>query len=185
MRLHIPEGWDQLVDRIVDDAGNRAVVLLDGGSGAGKSTLAAQLAITLMPRLGKMQLITMDELYAGWEGLAAGSRILADDVLDPDAPGYRRWDWELGRRDNRVHLDPKRPLLVEGCGALTTVTARKATTSLWLELDAVSRRRRALDRDGELFHPWWERWAAQEQEHWRVNAPQQLADLVLTGQTTD
>ena len=34
--------------------------------------------------------------------------------------------------------------------------------TVWLQLPEAQRRRRALARDGEIYRPHWERWAAQE-----------------------
>ena len=60
---------DRLVGAIRDAApSRRPVVLLDGRSGSGKTVLAESLA----PRLDA-QLVSLDELYPGWEGLEAGS----------------------------------------------------------------------------------------------------------------
>lgn len=184
MHLTLPRDWDRLISRICDDAGERAVILLDGGSGAGKSTLAAHLVAGLRSSLGPVQLVAMDQLYAGWLGLADGSRMVAREVLAAN-PGYHPWDWQHGRRGPRVALDPASPLLVEGCGSLTKDTSTSATTRLWLEMDAVERQRRAIDRDGDLFRPWWDRWAAQEQRHWALNDPPALADVIITGQLDD
>lgn len=182
--VRLPGDWDRLVAGIVNDAGDRAVVLLDGGSGAGKSTLAAQLVTALRPHLGPVQLVAMDQLYAGWHGLAEGSRMVATQVLADD-PHYHPWDWANGCRLARVDLDPHKALLVEGCGSLTRATAPLATTRLWLEMDADTRKRRAIDRDGDLFRPWWDTWAAQEQQHWELNDPRALADVIITGQLDD
>lgn len=177
----LPHDWELLLSQICLAAGQRAVILLDGGSGAGKSTLAAQLVAELAPVLGPVQLVAMDQLYAGWGGLAEGSRLVTHEVLAAK-PGYHPWDWERDRRSPWVALDPASHLLVEGCGSLTTDTAAAATTRLWLEMDVGARKRRALDRDGELFRPWWDRWAVQEQRHWEANNPRALADLIVTGQ---
>ena len=155
----------------------RVVVLIDGGAGAGKSTLAEQV---MAHWAGAVQLVGMDSLYPGWDGLAEGSAIVARDVLRPTGPGYRSWDWERGEPGPWVPLDPEVSLVVEGCGALTADTRRLADLAVWCELDPVRRRELAIARDGERFAVHWDQWAAQEAAHWAANQPWTLADLVVS-----
>ena len=51
-------------------AGPNPVVLIDGPSGAGKSTLADAL-VAHWPRPNTPQLVRMDDIYPGWDGLDA------------------------------------------------------------------------------------------------------------------
>ncbi len=157
---------------------SRAVVLIDGGSGSGKSVFAGRLA-DAWPR--GVQVVSLDALYPGWDGLAAGSAAVPA-LTRPDAPGYRAWDWAAAAPGRVVPLDPRVDLIVEGCGALTPPNRRLATAGVWLDLDASQRRLRALARDGETFAPHWERWAAQERAHWAANRPADLADVVVAGE---
>ncbi len=183
--LMLPAGLETLVRRLVDDArGRRLVVLLDGGSGSGKTTLATTLAAQLRPEVGPVQLISLDDVYPGWSGLAAAGRAVTGTILRPAAPGYRRWNWDTGTPADWRALDPNMPILVEGCGALSRASAPLASTRLWLEKDAAARKELALSRsDGAGFRPWWDHWAAQERSHWAVNRPWELADfwLLTTG----
>lgn len=170
---------EAVVRRIDADArGRRPVVLVDGGSGSGKTTLADEL----IGRLGAhWQLVSLDDAYPGWSGLAAASRAVSRTMLRRDAPGYRSWDWRRSRPGPWRQLDPERPILIEGCGAITADAAARASTSIWLELDLAERRRRALARpaDGHSFADYWDMWTEQEAEHWRSNRPRERATLVL------
>ncbi|MBW8764642.1 MAG: ATP-binding protein, partial [Microbacterium sp.] len=95
---------DGLVAAIRDTAGSRrAVVLIDGRSGAGKTVLAEALA----PRLGA-QLVSLDELYPGWDGLEAGSDAVHETVLRARDPGWTRWDWASARAAEWHPVDPDR-----------------------------------------------------------------------------
>lgn len=150
-------------------------MLIDGGSGAGKTTLARDLA----PRLDA-QLVSLDDVYPGWDGLAAASAAVHETVLRATDPGYTGWDWAADRAAGWHPLDPSRAIVVEGCGALSRAARGLATYAVWVELDSAERRRRALARDPD-FAPHWDRWAAQEREFWAREHPQQLADVVIAG----
>lgn len=165
---------DRLVER-ARRAPGRVVVLVDGGSGAGKTTLAGELA----PRLGA-QFVSLDDLSPGWQGLAAGAAAVAGTVLRDRDPGWRRWDWHA-QADAEWHpVDPVRPIVIEGCGALNRAARQRASLGVWIELDAAERRRRALARDGDVFAPHWDEWARQEAAFREIEPPTELADVVWT-----
>lgn len=152
----------------------RPVVLVDGRSGAGKSTLGALLA----PRLGA-DLVRLDDVYPGWDGLDAAVEHVREHVLGAASPRFRRWDWAADRPGSWRVLRPGVPLVVEGSGVLSRENARLATFAVWVELDEAERRRRALARDGDAYAPHWERWAAQEDASVRRERPAALADAVV------
>jgi hypothetical protein len=54
---------------------------------------------------------------------------------------------------------------------------------VWIRLDQVERRRRALARDGQMIHQHWDRWAAQEQAFFARERPDTLADAIMDGRT--
>ncbi|NHI16926.1 hypothetical protein [Microbacterium excoecariae] len=149
-------------------------LVIDGRSGAGKTTLARAVATARGARL-----VSLDEFYPGWGGLAratpVAARILTDHAAGRAAT-YRRWDWARGEYETRERrVDPGEPLVVEGCGSLSPAAARAATCAVWLDADAHARRDRALARDGDGFRPFWDMWAAQEDAHILDHAPESLA----------
>jgi energy-coupling factor transporter ATP-binding protein EcfA2 len=158
------------------------VVLVDGRSGAGKSTLAHRL-VARWPQRGRVQLVALDSLYPGWGGLDAGVEYARDSILVPHARGligvWQRWDWDTGERAEAHAVDPSLPLIVEGAGLLTPRTAPLGDVRVWLEAPTATRRRRALDRDGDGYRPHWDEWAVQEQAHLDRDTPAQRATLVL------
>lgn len=180
--VELPGDWDALVGAVLDQAaGRRLVVLLDGGSGAGKTTLAHELHARLTTELGPIQLVSLDDAYPGWGGLAAASDWVWQTILRQTDPGHPTWDWTRHQTAGWVGLDPELPIIVEGCGALSRASAPLASTRIWVEMAADQRRDRALARDGEGYRPWWDAWAAQEQTHWLHNRPWELADLIVSG----
>ncbi|MDI6023234.1 hypothetical protein QBL02_06715 [Leucobacter sp. UT-8R-CII-1-4] len=175
-----------------------AVLLIDGRSGSGKTYLAKQLAES------GAQLLHLDLLYPGWGGLAEGSESVVSAL---DLGRYQRYDWAAGAfEDEWTELDLTTPLIVEGCGALTvanqaaalrwaqrvaerqakvwsaagrpSATVEAVVKTLWLECDDRLRRERALARDGDIFAPHWDEWAAQELAHFAAHKPWEFADQV-------
>jgi uridine kinase len=168
---------DTLTTAIRDTAaGRRVVVLIDGRSGAGKTVLAEALAL----RLGA-QLVSLDDVYPGWDGLEAGSDAVHETVLRPRAPGWTRWDWAAARAAEWHPLDPNRALVIEGCGALSRANRALATFGIWIEVDADERRRRSSLRDYGRFDRYWQPWAAQEDAFIARERPQELADVIREG----
>ncbi|WP_258064787.1 ATP-binding protein [Pseudoclavibacter sp. AY1H1] len=182
-------GVAALLDRVLADArGSRPVVIIDGGSGSGKTTLAGELLAEFRARgFESAQLVSLDDAYPGWGGLAAASQAVHRDMLHPEQlgpphrPGYESWDWAADAPGPWRELDGSAPLIVEGCGSLSHESAPLATTSVWIELDEAHRKPRALSRPADVgvFAEFWEMWAAQEREHWRRNAPFLLADVII------
>jgi len=151
----------------------RLVVLIDGRSGTGKTTLGDALAAEL-----DAQIVHLDDVYPGWDGLRAASEAVVTDVLGP-ASGHTRWDWSTSQPAGWTAVDPERPIVIEGCGALSRASAPLASLRVWLEADDALRRRRAIERDGEVFAKEWERWAAQEEAFIATEDPVSLADVVV------
>lgn len=157
-------------------------MLIDGRSGAGKSSLARAL-IARWPLKGRVQRVALDSLYPGWDGLEAGVALAREQILVPHARGlvgvWHRWDWDAGQPAEAHAVDPSLPLVVEGSGLLTAKTARLGDVRVWLESPLVSRRTRALARDGETFRPHWDRWALQEDRHVATDDPGRRATHVF------
>ena len=163
------------VDRILARiSGERPVILIDGRSGSGKTELATELA----PRLGA-QLVRLDDVFPGWDGLEAASERVRTDILV--AGRWQRWDWVADAPAEWHELDPTRALIVEGSGALSRANHALATLGVWVELDEPTRKTRALARDGALYEPHWDEWAAQEQRFFDRERPDLVADVVVAG----
>ncbi|WP_309104582.1 hypothetical protein [Microbacterium sp.] len=172
--------------RIVDDvrsiAAANPVVVIDGRSGAGKTSLA-RLLVEHWPLAGRVQLIALDSLYPGWDGLDAGVDRATDGILRPHGRGligtWRQWDWEHETDAESHAVDPALGVILEGCGVLTPTTAPLADVRVWVEAAEPARRSRALQRDGETYRPHWDRWAAQEQRHIERDDPRSLATRIV------
>lgn len=182
------EQWPADVGHILDalPPDGPQVVLIDGFSGAGKSTIADLVVPAWAERSGiRPQLVRLELLYPGWDGLAAASEQILRGVLEPIAIGrtgvWRRWDWTADAAAESHAVDARIPLVIEGVGALTRANRALAGLGVWVELDEQTRRRRALDRDGDTYRPHWERWAAQERRFVERENPRALADFAIDG----
>jgi hypothetical protein len=153
------------------------VLLIDGRSGSGKT----ELARAIVAGVPSAQLLRLDEVYPGWSGLEEGSRYVREHVLAADAPRWQRWDWHAGERAEWHSIDADRPLVVEGCGALSHANRALACFGIWVSLDPALRKRRALARDGETYAPHWDEWAAQEDHFLTRENPAALADAIVDG----
>ena len=148
------------------------VILIDGRSGAGKTELAEQIA-HVTPGA---QVVHLDDLYPGWDGLDAGSAAVAHLLT---TYRWRSWDWARRRPGRFKQIDETRPIIVEGVGALSRTSRPFARVAIWVELDDSTRKVRALARDGQSFEPFWDRWAAQELSFIAREHPQSLADVIV------
>jgi uridine kinase len=160
-------------------AGDTRVLAIDGRSGAGKSTLAALAARRLTAPV-----VSLEDLYGGWDGLSDGVALLRSAVLEPLAQRRRasvpRYDWRAQQwREPRV-IEPPTLLIVEGVGAGAGELAPYTSLLVWLEDEAQDRRERTDARDGELYGALnWQRWARQEEAYLASERPRERADLVL------
>lgn len=163
-------------------AASNPVVLIDGCSGAGKSTLAARV-VEEWPLVGRVQVIALDSLYPGWDGLDGGVERALEGILRPHGRGklgaWQRWDWERATEAETHAVDPALGVIVEGSGLLTPATAALGDVRVWLEAAEPVRKRRALTRDGETYRPHWDRWAAQERAHIARDDPRSLATRTI------
>jgi uridine kinase len=150
------------------------VLLIDGRSGSGKTDLAA----AIIEGSSEIQLVRLDDLYPGWDGLAEGSASVARMLVEHR---WRSWDWAADAPDGWHTIDPHRPLVVEGMGSISARSRSIADFAIWVELDAAKRKSRALERDGDAYAPHWSRWAAQEEAYLEREHPRFMADEVIDG----
>jgi uridine kinase len=157
------------------------LVCIDGPSGSGKTTLAARLAAAL----GEPPVLHMDDIYPGWDGLAASVPLLYEQVVAPLAAGraacYRRYDWHRGEFAEARALGTPELLIVEGAGCGARMIAERAVLLMWIEAPRDVRFRRGIARDGETYRPHWERWARQETAHFAAEATACRADVRVDG----
>jgi len=158
------------------------IICVDGRSGAGKTTLAREV-VRQDPRIA---VIALESFYRGWDGLMAGPPRLVQQVLRPWVAGLparaRQWNWQEMTWERELVSMP-RPrsglVLIEGCAAGAQIFESFMAGLVWLEAPITERYERAMARDGKVFEPHWEKWAAQEAQYIAREEPRQRADLTL------
>lgn len=159
--------------------GRTRLVCVDGPSGSGKTVLADRLAAAF----GTPTVVHMDDLYPGWDGLAAAVTELSERIVAPlvagRAAGYRRYDWVAGAYAEEHDIGQPDVLVVEGVGAGSA--AAHATELIWVEAPRDVRFRRGIERDGEAYRPHWERWARQEDALFAQDHTRDRATLLVDG----
>ncbi|MGV8845233.1 4-amino-4-deoxy-L-arabinose transferase [Tessaracoccus sp.] len=160
------------------------MIAIDGPSGAGKTTFAAMVAEELHRRTRtRPQVVHMDDIFPGWDGLTEAVDLVAELVLEPLSAGiggrFRRWDWLAGARAEWVEVPMADWVVVEGVGSGSRRCRPHLAALAWMEADVAVRMARGIERDGELFRPHWQRWAIQEQALFAAENTRDHADVIL------
>ncbi|GHC84707.1 adenylate kinase [Nocardiopsis terrae] len=166
------------------------VVAVEGRSGSGKSTVAEEVRRALADRGEPVAVLTMEDLYPGWDGLAEAPVLLRDRVLLPLSRGreasWYRYDWERGGfGTERVGLpadlaEGGGTLIVEGCGSGAAPVRGLVDLLVWVEAPGRVRAERLDNRDdAEAYAPHRARWARQEDSLYARDHPRDRADLHL------
>lgn len=148
--------------------------LIDGRSGSGKTELGRAIAA----KWPAVQLVKLDDFYPGWDGLDAASAMVPHIL---STLRWQEWNWVTNEAGAWHELDGDRPIVIEGVGAVSRESAPLADHTMWVELDDVTRKKRALERDGDAYAPYWERWARQELRFIARENPKALVDEILDG----
>ncbi|WP_328304042.1 hypothetical protein [Actinomycetospora sp. NBC_00405] len=144
-------------------AGDTILVGVDGFSGAGKTALSEALG-----RREGVQVVSIEEFYPGWDGLAQGPPRAADGLVEPlrnrRTPRWRSWDWEHDREGpERERPLPGPVVILEGCGAGARVLRAHQALTVWVDVAPHERERRLREReDWPAYAPHREAWQHRE-----------------------
>jgi len=174
----------ELTEIILESSAKTPIVLIDGKAGCGKSTFAKELQNCVF-REGESapRVLHLDDLYPGWDGLAAGveylNRVILTPLLKTGSATWQEYHWAKQKRSTWREFTGNTPLIVEGCGAINSFTHDFALASVWLEADETTRKKRWQERDGHRFDGYWQSWAAQELDFHSLQKSRDLADYLV------
>jgi uridine kinase len=153
--------------------------LIDGPSGSGKTTLSNEIESQWKSAV-KLQVVHMDDLYPGWDGLGLGAlhvlRMLQERSRGEDTH-WQRYDWDAKSLREWHSVDAREPLLIEGCGSTPAGAQELSQVRLWVDAPEAVRKERALSRKGENFAEHWTQWDEQFEDYCVVHNPQARATL--------
>ncbi len=160
---------------------------MDGPAGSGKTTLAGALVECFRDAGATVQVVHMDDVYAGWAGLKDGMATFAESVVDPLRAGetgrYRRYDWEQGAYAEEHQVPPCDVLVVEGVGSGAATYDDVITCLVWVEAPRDVRLARGLARDGEGMRQHWLSWRLEEDTMFDRERTEARADLAVDGES--
>lgn len=140
------------------------IIGIDGRSGSGKTRLSGLLEQSLSAERIGVRVLNLDSIYPGWDGLAEGTktwRKISRNLREGKPASYREWDWHADAPGHEHTINPAHETVIicEGVGAIAGTCNVRIVVRAPDEL----RYRRAINRDGDMYRPHWERWAAQEE----------------------
>lgn len=148
----------------LNDAALPLIIGIDGRSGSGKTQLADMLNFSFTAEHFAVRVLHLDSIYPGWDGLEEGTktwRKISRNLRKGKPASYREWDWHADAPGTEHTINPAQETVIicEGVGA----SAGTCDVRIVVRAPDELRYRRAIDRDGEMYRPHWERWAAQEE----------------------
>ena len=174
---------ESAIGKIEPIADSNPIILIDGRAGAGKSEFAKALQNELFRALEQApRVISMEELYSGWDGLNDGALRLIREILIPlqksNETFWYPYDWEQQAVSENISSFKKQtPLIIEGCGALSLASSELADFRIWIDAHEDIRKQRFSERDRGLFDKYFDSWAAQEDAFYSTHRSAELADL--------
>lgn len=152
---------------------------IDGKGAAGKTTLAAAVAAVLPGAV----VVHVDDFarprVETWERDRFVEQVLVP-LLGGRPARYERWDWGRDASAGWDEVAVGVPVVVEGVSSTDVRLGVPWDVTLWLDLPAEVRLRRALERDGEGMRAQWvERWMPAEDAYEATQRPQDRVDAVV------
>lgn len=192
MSSNFSSGLEKAFELLIDkqESGRLPIVLIDGRAASGKSLFAKELAeLYFKSERQAARIVSMDDLYPGWDGLATGSIYLLTQILTPLSQAktatWQVWNWAENKRGAEDPVNGHREfsggtaLIVEGCGSLSRLTSELADLAIWIEADLAVRRTRFNQRDSGKFDGYFTTWSAQEDEFYEREKSSELAHLII------
>jgi len=162
--------------------GSVRVITIDGPAGSGKTTLASALSMTL----GQCPIVTMDDVYEGWDlGLSDQTfqRVIEQVLLPLREHGtarYEKFDWHQKKFNSWIAIPPSKFLILDGVGSGHPLLRSFVNLSLWVEADVDLLLNRVLNRDGQEIREEMLRWQQHEKQFFNRHKIRESADYIFS-----
>ncbi|MBO0836883.1 MAG: uridine kinase [Actinobacteria bacterium] len=161
------------------------LVAIDGAGGAGKSSLAA----SIVQQIDNAYVISLDDFarpsVPGWDQERFRRQVL-DLLLAGQDAYYQRWDWPTDSGAEWHRIPRNSIVIVEGVSSTRTELGNPWDLTIWIETPRSIRLARGVTRDGEAMRSQWtDVWMPEEDAYIAAQHPEQRADLVVNGYTSD
>ena len=162
----------------------RPIIAIDGPAGAGKTTLAQQLFLAFSTSKS-VQVIHMDDLYAGWDNaltndLSKVLRQLIDHHLAMQAATIRRYNWSDATFGESETLPVVDLLILEGVGSADQQLQEHLTALIWMDIEPEDGLKRVINRDGQQVADQMKKWLTTQAEYFLQHSMREKADFILT-----
>ena len=163
---------------------SKSVIAIDGPAGAGKTTLATNLALALSRDL-RVQIIHMDDLYAGWQN-ALGAQLsetltyIVASHKNGKKVKFSKYDWIQSQFNEAQEIPEADLIILEGVGSGQLAIRDELAALLWIDIDHSLGLERVISRDGDSIKAQMQKWLAQQEQHFAREGTQNAADFILT-----
>ena len=164
--------------------GTTHIIAIDGRAGAGKTTLAHELFLAFSVTRD-VRVIHLDEVYAGWED-ALGKTLTRTltELLQSLAKDQRYslpiYNWNIMAFDSEREISPCDLIIIEGVGSAQSAVRKRASATIWLDIDPAIGLQRVLQRDGIEISEQMKKWQLDEAKLFQGDQTQAKADFILS-----
>jgi uridine kinase len=165
-------------------AQSRPIIAIDGPAGAGKTTLAHEIFLALSNSMS-VQVIHMDDLYAGWDkaltkDLSKILRYLVDQHFQKSPAEIQRYNWGACSFGESEVLPVTDLLILEGVGSGDKEIQDNFAALIWMEIDPEVGLKRVINRDGVQVAEAMKKWLTTQDKYFLQHSTREKADFILT-----
>jgi len=162
----------------------RPIIAIDGPAGAGKTTLAHEIYLALSTSMS-VQVVHMDDLYAGWDNaltqdLSKVLRYLVDQHLAKSPANIQRYNWSTSTFGESETLPVADLLILEGVGSGDREIQDQFAALIWMEIEPEEGLKRVINRDGEQVAEQMKKWLTTQEKYFLQHSTREKADFILT-----
>lgn len=161
------------------------LIAIDGPAGAGKTTLAHELFLALSTSSRSVNVIHMDDLYAGWDNALTGdlTQILQYLILQHQrqlSAKIKKYNWDTKSFNESENIPVADLLILEGVGSGDRDLQEEFTALIWIDIEPEIGLKRVIDRDGAQVQDQMQKWLVTQQQYFSQHSTREKADFILS-----